>query len=339
MNKLAQNIIFFILSTVVGAWLMWAIYRGFDFHSLAEVFVRRSNYIWIILALLAGLLANVFRALRWRMLLHSSSIQISVRRSVELIFISYLINAVTPRLGELTRSFLVRRKDSTVTMRALGTVVVEKLSDVACLLVLVGIAVPLRWERSKELVGSMTEGLKISLPNFSGYIVIGCIVCGIIGLTFPFRKYFSRLFANLWQGCSAIARLESPLGFVALCIAIWFCNFLQLYWLVPCFEGMEGVGFTDMIYIFAVASVGVLVPTPAGAGPWHYAVVKTLTTLYHVTRPVAQSYAFITHGLKTMLVMLLGVLGYASYYESLWHWLRKRVFRKNRQYKSPKDMI
>lgn len=325
MNKFAQNILFFLISTLVGVVLMWMIYRGFNFRSLAEVFVCRSNYVWIILALLAGLSANVFRALRWRMLLHSSDIRISVRRSIELIFISYLINAVTPRLGELTRSFLVRRKNSKITMRALGTVVVEKLSDVVCLLVLVGIAVPLCWESNKELFGSMTEGLKISLPHFSIYIIGGCLLCVLIGITFPFRKYLYRLFGNLWQGICAIVRLQSPLHYILLCVAIWFCNFLQLYLLLPCFSGMESLDFTDMVYVFAVASVGVLVPTPAGAGPWHFAIVKTLTTVYHISKPIAQSFAFITHGLKTLLIMLLGILGYASYYQALWHWMRKRV--------------
>lgn len=325
MNKLAHNILFFLISTLVGVVLMWLIYRGFNFHSLAEVFVRRSNYIWIILALVAGLTANVFRALRWRMLLQSSDIRISVRRSIELIFISYLINAVTPRLGELTRSFLVRRKNSKITMRALGTVVVEKLTDVVCLLVLVGIAVPLCWESSKELLGSVTEGLKISLPNFSIYIIGGCLLCVLIGITFPFRKYIYRLLGNLWHGICAIIHLDSPLRYILLCIAIWSCNFLQLYLLVPCFSGMESLDFTDMVYVFAVASVGVLVPTPAGAGPWHFAVVKTLTTVYHVSKPLAQSFAFITHGLKTLLVMLLGILGYASYYQALWHSMRKRM--------------
>ena len=330
MNKLTQNILFFIFSTLAGGVLMWVIYRGFDFRFLAEVFVHRSNYVWITLTLLAGLLANVFRALRWRMLLQSSQIRITVRRSVELIFIAYLVNAVTPRLGEVVRSFLIRRKNSTITMRALGTVVIEKLSDVVCLIILVSIAVPICWQSSKELLRSMTEGLSFTLPHFSVYILVGCLVCGLVGLTFPFRRYLYRLFGNLWQGISAIVHLRQPWLYVLLCVGIWFCNFLQLYFLLPCFEGMSQVSFVQMIYVFAVASVGVLLPTPAGAGPWHFAVVKTLTTLYAVSKPVAQSFAFITHGLKTLLVMILGILGYASYYQALWHWVRKRQ-RKEKQ--------
>ena len=125
------------------------------------------------------------------------------------------------------------------------------------------------------------------------------------------------------QGMSAIARLESPLTFFALCTGIWTCNFLQIYWLLPCFAELDAVSLADMLHVFAAASVGVLLPTPAGAGPWHFAIVKTLTGVYGAHKAAAQSLALISHGLKTALVMLLGAWGYASYYRSVWKHYRE----------------
>lgn len=309
---------------MVGVGLMWWIYRGFDFARLAVFFSLRSNYLWISLALAVGILANVLRSLRWRMLLTSAEIRISVRRSVELVFISYLVNAVTPRLGELTRSLLVRRGNAEVSTRALGTVVVEKLADVGCLIALIGLAVSLRWERTLSMVESATERLTLAVPSYALVIAVGCAVCLVIGLSFPLRKAFRHFASNLWQGVSAISRLQSPLIFTALCVGIWACNFLQLFLLVPCFDGLVGIGLADMIHVFAAASIGALLPTPAGAGPWHFATVRTLTGIYAVAKPTAQSFAFIVHALKTLLVMLLGVLGYLSYYSSVWSWWHRR---------------
>ncbi len=323
MNGTTKNIVFLILSTIAGAAMMWWIYRGFDVHTLAEFFGQRSNYVWIILALVAGVLANVLRALRWRMLLESADIHISRRRSVELIFISYLINSVTPRLGELTRSLLVQRGNSAVSTRALGTVVVEKLADVGCLLVVIALAVSLRWQNTVDLVQRMSEGLTLALPSYTFYVVIGCVVCLLVGLSFPLWRHIRRFLVNLWEGITAILRLRSPLSFCTLCVGIWVCNFLQLYLLLPCYEVLTHLSLADLIHVFAAASVGVLLPTPAGAGPWHFAIVKTLTTVYHTTKGVAQSFALISHGLKTALVMLLGVLGYASYFRSVWMWWRR----------------
>lgn len=323
MTSTAKNLCFLLFSTLVGAALMWWVYRGFDFARLASFFTLRSNYLWIVPALVMGIMANLLRSLRWRMLLTSAGIRVSVRRSVELVFVSYLVNAVTPRLGELTRSLLVRRGDAEVSTRALGTVVVEKLADVGCLVVLIGLAVSLRWERTLSMMESTADHLTLAIPVDALVIAVGCAVCIAIGLSFPLRKTIRRFASNLWQGVSAIGRLKSPLSFAALCVGIWTCNFLQLYLLVPCFEEMAGIGLADMIHVFAAASIGALLPTPAAAGPWHFATVRTLTGVYAVAKPVAQSFAFIVHALKTLLVMLLGVLGYLSYYSSVWAWWRR----------------
>lgn len=318
MNKTLKNTIFLLLSTLAGIAMMMWIYRGFNFSVLSQFFSYPRHYVWIALVLVAGISANVLRAYRWKMLLHAAHIHISKRRAIELIFIAYLINSVTPRLGELARSLLVKRGNADISTRALGTVVIEKVADVAFLILVIGLAVSLRWTKTMALVHSFSDRLTLALPGYLFYVVVGCAVCLLIGLSFPLWKYLRSFVSNLWQGVTAITHLESPLAFATLCTGIWLCNFLQLFLLIPCFDGMAQVSLADMLHVFAALSVGVLLPTPAGAGPWHYAIVKTLTSIYAVERTTAQSFALISHGVKTLLVMLLGLLGYASYYRSVW---------------------
>ena len=50
----------------------------------------------------------------------------------------------------------------------------------------------------------------------------------------------------------------------------------------------------------------VLVPTPNGAGPWHFA-VKTILVLYGVCESDAVVFVLIVHTLQTLLVILLGL--------------------------------
>lgn len=304
--------------------MVW-IYRGFNFRDLSEVFSIRHNYIWITLALLAGIAANVLRSLRWRMLLQSADISIKKRRAIELVFISYLINSITPRLGELTRSLLVRRGNAEVSTRAFGTVVIEKLADVACLIIVVIAAVAFRWDDTLELVHRFVDGIRQAVPSYTLYVGIGLLICIAIGFTLPRLKQIRTLLFNFWQGITAIARLESPKGFISLCAGIWACNFLQLWLIIPCYEALESINPIDAFHIFAMASIGALLPTPGGAGPWHFAVVKTLTNVYAVPQATAKSFALVTHGLKTVLVMLLGALAYITYYwEIATHWYSHR---------------
>ncbi len=323
MTRTLKNTLFVVASTVVGAGLMVCLYRGFNFGVLREFFSDTANYPWLFLTLLAGVAANVLRALRWRMLLHAADIEVRVRTAIELIFITYLINSVTPRLGELTRSLLVRKGNARDTTRALGTVVAEKAADVGFLVLVVGLAIALRWQKTLALVHRLTDGLTLALPRYTVFLIAGCAVCLLVGVSLPLWPHIRQFVHNLWQGVSAIVRLRSPLSFCTLCLGIWVCNFLQLLLLVPCFDSLDGVNAADMLHVFAAASVGVLLPTPAGAGPWHFAIVKTLTGAYGVAKGAAQSFALITHGVKTILVMLLGAAGYATYYRSVWKRWRK----------------
>lgn len=249
---------------------------------------------------------------------------------MELVFISYLVNSVTPRLGEVVRALLAGRGDATVSTKALGTVVTEKAADVVCLLLVAGLAVALRPDETLRLAHSVQAALGRIMP--SGLLIAA--LAGIAVLTtlaLPRIRRLHRLFSELWQGISAIARLQKPWEFAGLCAAIWLCNFMQLFLLFPCYEALSGLGPADALYLFTAASVGALFPTPGGAGPWHYAVARTLTGVYSINGAVAKSFALVTHGLKTALVMLLGLLAGLTYYQEVvaWVWNNHRPDHKN----------
>ena len=55
----------------------------------------------------------------------------------------------------------------------------------------------------------------------------------------------------------------------------------------------------------------VIVPTPNGAGPWHFAIISMMM-LYGVNVTDAGIFALIVHGIQTFLVVLLGVYGLAA---------------------------
>ena len=62
---------------------------------------------------------------------------------------------------------------------------------------------------------------------------------------------------------------------------------------------------------FIVGSIAVIVPTPNGAGPWHFA-VKTMLILYGVADNDALFFVLIVHTVQTLLVVLLGIVGYIA---------------------------
>ncbi len=65
------------------------------------------------------------------------------------------------------------------------------------------------------------------------------------------------------------------------------------------------------LVMFVSGTFAVIVPTPNGAGPWHFAVISMMM-FYGVNEMDAGIFALIVHGIQTFLVVLLGVYGLAA---------------------------
>ena len=63
--------------------------------------------------------------------------------------------------------------------------------------------------------------------------------------------------------------------------------------------------------IFAAISLAIIIPTPNGAGPWHFVVISMMT-LYGVSEVGASSFALIVHTFQTLGVIALGVYGWMA---------------------------
>ena len=69
--------------------------------------------------------------------------------------------------------------------------------------------------------------------------------------------------------------------------------------------------------MFVGGTLAVIVPTPNGAGPWHFAVI-TMMMLYGVSVTDAGIFGLIVHAIQSLLVVVLG----------LWGWLHVDWSRK-----------
>jgi hypothetical protein len=75
--------------------------------------------------------------------------------------------------------------------------------------------------------------------------------------------------------------------------------------------GQALLGLGCALVTFIVGSIAVIVPTPNGAGPWHFA-VKTMLILYGVQDEHALYFVLIVHTVQTMLVVALGIYAWLA---------------------------
>ena len=99
--------------------------------------------------------------------------------------------------------------------------------------------------------------------------------------------------------------------FIFYTIGIWGSYFLHYYLTFFCFDFTAHLGLACAMVTFVVGSIAVIVPTPNGAGPWHFA-VKTMLILYGVADEQALWFVLIVHTVQTMLVIVLGIYAWAA---------------------------
>ncbi len=317
--KISNIILKILMPLALGGAILYWMYRGEDWQTIVHVTTDEMNWTWMLLSFPFGILAQAFRGWRWRQTLEPVGEKPRTSVSVHSIFLSYAVSLLIPRVGEFTRCGVLKRYDNISFPKALGTVVTERAIDS---LLVMGITVMvLLLEMSTfgtffQKTGTSIQGI---LQKFSltGYLVVAvCLAAILILLHFLLRKLsiYNKVRATLrgiWQGVISLKDVRNIPLFVVFTLGIWLSYFLHYYLTFFCFDFTADLGLGCALVTFIVGSIAVIVPTPNGAGPWHFA-VKTMLILYGVADEQALYFVLIVHTIQTMLVVLLGVYAWLA---------------------------
>lgn len=308
-----------VLPFVLAILILWWMYRGMDYRIFLQAVTEDMDWRWMLLSLAVGVLPGVFRALRWRMALKPMGEDAPSRVCCDAIFLSYASSLIIPRVGEVTRCGTLRQHAGVSFTKSLGTVVTERIVDsvLIVLLTIVAFVVQLPWLiRFLHETGTDWRGL-LSRFTSTGYLVTAaCIVIAIVFIVMllwrvtVFRKG-KHVVQGFWEGIMSLRHVSNLPLYLLYSLGIWAGYFLHFYLAFFCFEATASVSLPAAFLIFCIGSFAVLVPTPNGAGPWHFA-VKTMLVLYGVAEQPAIVFALVTHTIQTALVVLLGAYGWVD---------------------------
>ena len=305
-----------------GAILYW-MYRGEDWQTILHVMTDEMDWTWMLLSFPFGILAQMFRGWRWRQslepVLDEREERMRTSVLVHSIFLSYAVSLVIPRVGEFTRCGVLKRYDGISFAKALGTVVTERVIDSLLVMGVTVLVLLLEISTFGMFFRKTGTNLNDILHGFSwaGYFVAAvCLVAMLVLLHFLLRKLsiYNKVKATLsgiWQGVISLRRVRNIPLFVCFTLGIWCSYFLHYYLTFFCFDFTSDLGIGCALVTFIVGSIAVIVPTPNGAGPWHFA-VKTMLILYGVADVNALYFVLIVHTVQTMLVVLLGVYAWLA---------------------------
>ena len=244
-----------------------------------------------------------------------------IRSSVCLhaIFISYAASLVIPRIGEFSRCAILKRYDGVSFSKALGTVVTERAVDTLIVMLYSGIILLIEISIFGTFFKKTGTSLDRILQGFSltGWLVTA--VCGIavlilLHLLLNKLSIYNKVkmtLSGIWEGVLSLKGVKNLPLYLFFSIGIWVMYFLHYFLTFFCFDFTADLGIGCALVSFVVANFAVIVPTPNGAGPWHFA-IKTMLILYGVADEQALWFVLIVHTIQTLLVVALGIYGWAA---------------------------
>lgn len=317
MKNQLGNILKFILSLGVGIGLVYWSVKDItpEQKQLITDSFKRANYNWLWLLIFFGLISNFFRAQRWRLLLRPLGYNPNYWNTFSAVMIMFFANLAFPRLGEVLRCSILAKYEKVPVEKSLGTMVLERVIDLICILILGAIILLLEYQRFYQFFADIFGKI-----NFVKVGAIAAIVISIGAFALYFLNKKKKIhdeivreenvviakLKGLWQGIISIKDLDEKWEFIFHTVCIWTCYILMPYFGMKCLQETAHLGVTA-----AIASVFfggfAMVLTQGGIGAFQIVTEKILAT-YGIASVIGLSYGWISWSVQTFFVVVAGIL-------------------------------
>ena len=134
MHKLRKGLQF-LISLAIGSVFLWLAFHNVKWNTLLN-YMEDMHYGWLIPFLTVALFSHYLRTERWKLLVEKEDLHVDRTVLFSGVMIGYVVNYAIPRLGEVSRCVYVGRREKTSASSLLGTVILERVIDLVCLIIL-----------------------------------------------------------------------------------------------------------------------------------------------------------------------------------------------------------
>ncbi|AKB54413.1 hypothetical protein MSBR2_0990 [Methanosarcina barkeri 227] len=201
---------------------MFYLIAKLDLRTIYQTFTQ-TNLELLSLSLPFIALMYLIKAIKWKSLLDCINVQIPVKRSLEIILMGNFYGALTPgRAGEVSRAFYLDTENS----RSIPTVVMDRVIDMVCLLVLSVLSIAFFF-KDKNLIYIMTPMIMIFIAGI--FVItnekIVNLIFGIFSKRSEFKENYIKTIKQITGNKKAIFSVS------ALTLGYYLLNLL-VYWIV-----------------------------------------------------------------------------------------------------------
>lgn len=282
---------------------------------LAEI--SKADSFWILLTVFISAIALMARTFRWIQLIEPLGYKPRFWSTYNATMFGYLANLAIPRLGEITRCGALGKSEEIPFDKLLGTVIIERASDVLMLLVSMILVAVLEFDR---LGGFLQDQFFIPLMNKmnDSFILVVILILfalgGIISILWLFRmknppkfiQKIRKLLLGVAIGLKSITQLRNKWMYVFYSVFIWTMYWLGTYVSFYALSSTSGLNASAGLFVMMLGAIGMTAPVQGGLGAYELLVVAGLL-LYKISNLDSLAFALMTHGTQTILMIVLGV--------------------------------
>ncbi len=301
-----------ILGLIIAIVLITLIFQRTDGIQLASA-IRSSNPLWLIAGLAVFCLGIAGRSARWSSMLRIASPSATPRACLQPFLSSLALNNLLPfRAGDIARAFAFNKELGTGPGQVLASLFVERLLDLASLLVFLAIGL---WAFSIQ-----------TLPSFgklgAGSAAAMALMIFVL-LAFPrwlqiaidaslrlIHKLAPHSGNHLADEVAGAIKLLAALGgrrilpLIAMSLIVWALEGLTLWCVAQSVPGL--INSAGAWFALPLATLATLIPsTPGYVGTFDYFAILAMTLTQNDAVPAA-AFAFIAHLLIWLPPTLIG---------------------------------
>ncbi len=280
-----------------------------DIEAISNSF-QTANYWWVLLSLFFGILSHLSRAYRWQFMLDPLGYKPRFANNVMAVLVSYLVNLIIPRAGEIARATAISKYEDIPFEKAFGTIVSERIADVIMLLSIIATA----FFFQTELLSSYLFKKGSSNSNYIIYILFGVLFFSILFFRLIKRSNNPLInkiqdFANgLILGVVSIFKMKKKWPFIFHTIFIWLMYVLMFYVVTFALPETTNMPFAAIIVGFVVGGLSMAL-TNGGLGVYPIFVASAIT-LYGINENSALAFGWIMWTAQTLMVLVFGGLSF-----------------------------
>lgn len=309
--KKAIAVFKYLLSLGLAGLLLYYAFRNVDFVDFMAK-AQTVDFTWVLLSIVLSIVAYYARAYRWNILLGPLGYShLTTNRTTLAILVGYLANLAFPRLGEITRCGMLKKTDDVNVSESLGTVISERIIDLLSLLILIGIALILEYDKFLlflELVLSLIGDPQELLGKTLIFLMIaGITFIAVMWVLYRKVEKVHSFINELVRGIVSLKNVKNRIGFLLSTLVLWITYYYMSYIIVFSVPESAGLNWEVGIMLLVTGGIALAIPVQGGIGTYHV-LISAMLALYGVDQTTGVFLATLLHTSQLIAIAVFGGL-------------------------------